>query len=152
MVFGILTFSCDNGTTSSITTDTALNGTWRMSGGLIFHEEITFLNGDYVRSDFYNDPPRVEHILRGTYTTNNGIINFNITHYHGLYLQHSISEIDIEKWYTEDELTQFKNTTTGNFNFDIEINYRPQYNPYSIIGNVLTFFRGFDPTYYTKVN
>ena len=153
MVFGILTFSCDNGTTSSITTDTALNGTWRMSWGLIFSEKITFLNGFFENSRLYIDPEREMFESKGTYTTNDGIINFNITHLHGNFLRNyfsGFSEIE-QKWYTKTELMLYLEEINYEGNFHIDYYYIPEITTYSINGNELTFNDGSNDTTYTKI-
>ena len=145
MVFGILTVSCDNGT---IRVDTALNGTWK-SEHLNGYDKMTFLNGLFQQSDFYNEPEREEFVYKGTYTTNDGKINFNITHLHGDFLKSSFPEINLE-WYTKEELMQHAENTNNEFGFPIEQYYSPQNYSYSIDDNVLTL-TFIHPTTYTKI-
>jgi len=146
MFFGILTFSCDNGT---IMVDTALNGSWK-SGGLIWHDKIFFLNGVFEQSRLYIDPESEVFVYKGTYTTNDGIIYFNITHLHGHFLKSDFSGLSgiEQKWYTKIELMQYLEEINYEGDFDIDYYYIPEINIYSINGNELVINNN---TTYTKI-
>ena len=78
LVFGMAVIGCDNDLTNG-GTDPALNGTW----GLIFEEWeeeilITFNNGNFEQLVFSAE--RQKGGMRGTFTTNNGVLTMRLTH------------------------------------------------------------------------
>jgi len=95
LIFGMAVVGCDSDGSKGSGTDPALNGTWVGGGGF----EITFLNGKYQKYS-YGYP-----VYKGTYTTSNGILTENQTHFWGGAPRWA--GVLESKWYTKADLKAF---------------------------------------------
>ena len=142
ILLGFINISCDNGNTSSITIDKNLNGTWVHS---IYYEEfdsesvteVTFIDGNFEWKIFID---KIENpFCKGTYTTNNGIINLRVIYVHGDYLSMWFNQINRQIWYTRAEAIQHVNDIDYQTSVDITSFFSNVNDTYSIHNNKLTF-------------
>jgi hypothetical protein len=130
MVFAMAVIGCgstdDDGGDDVL--DTALNGTWGRTNGSNTWS-FTYNDGNFEQS--YNG----NKLLKGTYKTKDGVINYTITHIHGDGYKTSLGLTE-SKWYSKQEvLTELKlpsGDTSVNNLFE-----RAQAN-YSVEGDTLT--------------
>jgi hypothetical protein len=120
LVLGMTVVGCDDGSTNGGGADSALNGTWTVSL-TVGTWERTNNNGNFET--------RIDGIpsVKGTYTTDNGILTSTTTHYWGGTYQ----SLGLDaRWYTRAELQ----TVLPNLSTDVTsvTSY-----PYSVSGNTV---------------
>ena len=139
LVFGFIAIS-----TLAAQADRALNGTWIRVSGDIEHES-RFNNGNY---EILRDGIP---LWRGTYTTGNGEITFNPTHFHGRVLEVlgilealGISEGLESRWYPRNEfivvarpILQGAGAPAGWINYQITRMISPTTERYSVAADSL---------------
>jgi hypothetical protein len=114
LVFGMTVVGCGDGDVKGNDggTDPALNGTWVYMQYSTVSNKWIMNNGIYEHYGFQFGNDDLVPQIKGTYSTNNGIMTGNDTHIHGKLAMFLVSDyeqinFDQSKWYS---LNEFKQT------------------------------------------